>query len=216
MPKSTHALYLEIKEHGALVACASSVIVHPIPNAADLRALGHRGDPDCDKSERLCDVVNSYKLMDFARMPITTSVSLSAPEELINSSEFSQPLREGILVFCIFFNHNWLPCNNSYSAVCSPVWCCMTIMRCRRKLIDFKWNLSRGKSIQSSWFHLYIFILKLMSVPVRDGIIDLNQIMKHYTFYSEMHFSGIQFCNVSLSGNAGRGWRSWKILLSVV
>lgn len=103
MPKSTHALYLEIKEHGALVACASSVIVHPIPNAADLRALGHRGDPDCDKSERLCDVVNSYKLMDFARMPITTSVSLSAPEELINSSEFSQPLREGILVFCVFF-----------------------------------------------------------------------------------------------------------------
>jgi len=46
-----------------------------------------------------------------------------------------------------------------------------------------------------------------MSVPVRDGIIDLNQIMKHYTTYSKMHFSGIQVCNVSLTGNAGRGWR---------
>lgn len=46
-----------------------------------------------------------------------------------------------------------------------------------------------------------------MSVPVRDGIIDLNQIGKHYTFYSKMHFSGIQLGNASLTGNAGRGWR---------
>lgn len=31
MPKSTHALYLEIKEHGALVACAPPlvIILHP-------------------------------------------------------------------------------------------------------------------------------------------------------------------------------------------
>lgn len=149
-------------------------------------------------------------------MPITTSVSLSAPEELINSSGFSQPLQERILIFCIFFNRNWLPCSKSDSTVCSPLWCCMTITCCRRKLIEFKWNLSQGKSIQSSWFHLYVLFLKLMSVPVRDGIIDLNQIMKHYTFYSKMHFSGIQFCNVSLAGNAGWGWRGWKILLSIM
>lgn len=100
--------------------------------------------------------------------------------------------------------------------MCSPLWCCITITCCRRKLVEFKWNLSQGKSIQSSWFHLYILFLKLMSIPVRDGIIDLNQIMKHYTFYSKIHFSGIQFCNVSLTGNAGWSWRGWKILLCIM
>lgn len=89
----------------------------------------------------------------------------------------------------------------------------MTITCCKRKLIGFKWNLSQGKSLWSSWFHLYILFLKLMSVPVRDGIIDLNQIRKHYTFYSKMHFSGIQLGNASLTGNAGWGWRGWKLFL---
>lgn len=41
--------------------------------------------------------------MGFARVPVTTSVSLSAPEELINSSGFSQPLQERILILFIFF-----------------------------------------------------------------------------------------------------------------
>lgn len=40
---------------------------------------------------------------------------------------------------------------------------------------------------------IYFLFLKLMSFPVRDGIIDLNQIMKYYTFYSKMCFSGLRF-----------------------
>lgn len=62
-----------------------------------------RGAPGWDKSERLRNAVTSYKLMGFARVPVTTSVSLSAPEELINSSGFSQPLQERILILFIFF-----------------------------------------------------------------------------------------------------------------
>lgn len=177
-----------------------------ILNTADLRAVGHRGAPDWDKSERLCDIVNSYKLKDLAEVPITTSVSLSAPEELIGPQILASCCRKGFYSSA-FFNQNCLPCSNLYSTVCSPLWCCITITCCRRKLVEFKGNLPQGKSIQSSWFHLYILFLKLMSIPVRDGIIDLNQIMKHYTFYSKIHFSGIQFCNVSLTGNAGWSWR---------
>lgn len=40
--------------------------------------------------------------MGFARVPVTTSVFLSAPEELINSSGFSQPLQERILILFIY------------------------------------------------------------------------------------------------------------------
>lgn len=62
---------------------------------------------------------------------------------------------------------------------------------------------------------IYFLFLKLMSFPVRDGIIDLNRIMKYYTFYSKMCFSGIHFCNASLTGNAGWGWRVWKLFFLV-
>lgn len=153
--------------------------------------------------------------MDLAEEPVTTSVSLSAPEELIIPQILASHCRKGFQSSA-FFNRNCLPCSNLYSTVCSPLWCCITITCCRRKLVEFKWNLSQGKSIQSSWFRLYILFLKLMSIPVRDGIIDLNQIMKHYTFYSKIHFFGIQFCNVSLTGNAGWSWRGWKILVCIM
>lgn len=62
-----------------------------------------RGAPGWDKSERLRNAVTSYKSMGFARVPVTTSVFLSAPEELINSSGFSQPLQERILILFIYF-----------------------------------------------------------------------------------------------------------------
>lgn len=150
--------------------------------------------------------------MDLAEVPVTTLVSLSAPEEWIIPQILASHCRK-LFQSSAFFNGNCLPCSNLYS---SPLWCCITITCSRRKLVEFKWNLSQGKSVQSSWFHLYILFLKLMSIPVRDGIIDLNQIMKHYTFYSKIHFSGIQFCNVSLTGNAGWSWGGWKILLCIM
>lgn len=41
-----------------------------------------------------------------------------------------------------------------------------------------------AKSFCCSWFHLHFVFLELVSVPGRDGIIDLNQIMKHDTLNS--------------------------------
>lgn len=60
----------------------------------------------------------------------------------------------------------------------------------QRKLIEFKKNPSQGKeySQQLVPFIFFLLFLKFVNVPVRDGIIDLNQIMKHYTLYSKTHF----------------------------
>mgnify|MGYP001855872087 CR=1 FL=1 len=121
MPKSTHALCSEIKEHRALVAFASPVVI--------ILHLRHCRPPCCCaqrtpgwvKSEKLHNGVNNHKLMDFARVPITTSVSLSVPEEWINSSGFSQPLRERILIYFFYF----LPAITGYLVITHTALCAL-------------------------------------------------------------------------------------------
>lgn len=166
--------------------------------------LGTGGLQTETNQEDYAGAVNSHKLMDFAGIPITTSVSLSAPEELINPSEFSQPLQEGMLICCVIFFSL-----TAYLAVPPAALCALCS--------DVAWQQRAAGEGWLSWSEIYpkervsraagfsyVFsFLKLVSVPVRDGIIDLNRIMKYYTSYSTLLFSGLQFCNVA--GNEGWG-----------
>ena len=52
-----------------------------------------------------------------------------------------------------------------------------------------------------------------MNVPVRDGIIDLNQITKCYALFSKTYFSGTKFYNASFTGNLEQG-RSGEVPFS--